>query len=460
MTKQTRALATKPPLPQGMTPGAYSPEERSLIATKGYSVYAADPTISREVALQRVVDDLLPPERQCKIIYQNVCHWVRDTWKQLDAETGQQLATQNRGRAAALAKPAAAAEPAPVIQPEPVPVTQPEPESSGERKKKVFWKPDETEQVALEAARLLVEDSEGALSDLAALRQAQINVLAADRQRTLNQAKVCQDTLDRAQQLVPVVRRNKARKEKEEREAAEATERMERERIEREAREKEEAEERIKAEAEAETTRLLAEREEARRRIHAEAFNAAVAQEVQKRVDAAPYAAILGALAKKVVGDFMGELMKEMKGTMEAQMLKVMDELTKPVEHAPESEPETPSNVHELHKPAHLSVVVVGIGNQEYDQLRKDFFGSVTFKQVKVSVGNRNGQTAQAMLEAAKGVDAVCAMHHVVGADVKMAAVRLKEMKVPYIAVTGSLRDLKSRIKSALSGELPFEFAA
>jgi hypothetical protein len=146
----------------------------------------------------------------------------------------------------------------------------------------------------------------------------------------------------------------------------------------------------------------------------------------------------------------MGELMETMRVSMEAQMTNMMDQLTKP---AAAQEPEA-------QKPRHLNLVVVGLGNQEYDQLRKDFFGDVSFKQVKVLADSRSGQTAQAMLEAAKGTDAVLAMHHAVGADVKMAATRLKEMKVPYVAVTGNIRDLKSRIKSALTGELPFEFAA
>jgi hypothetical protein len=148
--------------------------------------------------------------------------------------------------------------------------------------------------------------------------------------------------------------------------------------------------------------------------------------------------------------------MKGMEERMEAKMLGILDQLTQPSEPAAD----VPDNVTPMKKGSHLNIVVVGIGNQEYDQLRKDFFGNVTFKQVKVLADSRGGQTAQAMLEAAKGMDAVCAMHHVVGADVKMAAVKLKEMKVPYIAVTGNLRDLRSRIKCALTGELPFEVAA
>jgi hypothetical protein len=458
--------------------GDWTRDEQQTISSESYAIFGADPSKGRMFAIREAVKLLPKPRRRFVTKWYHVRNFIERDWSVLDQSTGRNYAEPNVEHApltelptptndAALTvepratppveeaptKPEAKAKKAPVesVEEAPAPVAAAEASDRKQMKRKVYWKPDVVEKVALAAAELLLKNP--ALKPIPLTNAAQEIALPPEQHRKMVTIEQCKGVPERAAELVPIIKRRIEKQAQEEQEAREATERMEHERIEREARERAETEERVRAEAEAEATRLLAEKEETRRRIHAEAFNSALAQEVQKRIDAAPYTAILGALAKKVVGDFMGELMKEMKTTMEAQLYGVMDQLTKPAPE-PEREPEQ-------QKPReNLKVVVVGLGNHEYDQLRKDFFGDVTFKQVKVSADSRHGHTAQAMLEAAKGMDVVFAMHHVVGADVKMAALKLKEMKVPYVAVTGSIRDLKSRLKSALSGELPFELAA
>jgi hypothetical protein len=439
----------------------WSVDEQNSIAADAYAIFGQDPTKGRMFAIRQAVRNL-PRKRQMYVTkWYHVRNFIVKSWKVLDEQTGHNYAQADvvhvpmsqpdapqqlelkETPAAPVAPPPAEVPPA--VEAAPAPADD---NPTKARKAKVYWKPEDIEKVALAAAELLIENPQ--LKPVPLTNAAQKIALPEDKHRVMVAIDQCKGVPERAAELKPIIERRNAKRAQEEQEARESAERLERERIEREERERLETEQRIRAEAEADALRLLAEQEEARRRIHAEAFNSAVNQEVQKRLDAAPYTAILGALAKKVMGDFMGELVKEMRGTMEAQMIGLMDELTKP---AAPPEPEA-------QKPRHLSLVVVGLGNQEYDQLRKDFFGDVTFKQVKVLADSRSGQTAQAMLEAARGTDAVLAMHHAVGADVKMAATRLKEMKVPYVAVTGNMRDLKSRIKSALTGELPFEFAA
>lgn len=470
MAKKNKAAAPEMPEYQA---GDWTRDEQHTISSEAYAIFGRDPTMGRMAAIRQAVN-LLPKKRRRFIAkWYHVRNFIEKDWGVLDESTGRNYAQPNAEHvpltdiptndAALSVEPQAALPieaPAPVETPaenvaEPEVQAVPAAEKVAKpQKSPVFWKPDEIEKVAIAAAELLIEGFNS--KPLPLIREAQKRALGDDRQRVLQTIDHLKGTPERAAELVPIIKRRNEQREKEAQEAQEAAERMEQERIEREERERLANEERIKAEAQAEATRILAEREAERQKIHTEAFNSAVAQAVQKQMDLAPYTAILGALAKKVLGDFMEPLMKGMEERMEAKMLGILDQLTQPTEPAAT----VPDNVHQIKKANHLNIVVVGIGNQEYDQLRKDFFGDVAFKQVKVLADSRGGQTAQAMLEAAKGMDAVCAMHHVVGADVKMAAVKLKEMKVPYIAVTGNLRDLRSRIKSALTGELPFEVAA
>jgi hypothetical protein len=468
--------------------GDWSRDEQQTISSESYAIFGRDPSKGRMFAIREAVKLLPKPRRRFVTKWYHVRNFIERDWAVLDQSTGRNYAEANvehepltdlpaptndaaltvEPQAApsveeAPAKPKAKVKKDPVEPAEAAPVETEEAPApvaaaaaaaaaeASERKRKVYWKPDVVEKVALTAAELLLKNPD--LKPIPLTNAAQEIALPPEQHRRMVTIDQCKGVPERAAELVPIIKRRIEKQAQEEQEAREAAERIERERIEREERERAETEERVRAEAQVEAARLLAEQEEARRRIHAEAFNSAVAQEVQKRLDAAPYTAILGALAKKVVGDFMGELTKEMRATMETQLYSLMDQFTKPAAAPAAPEPEQ-------QKPRHLNVVVVGLGNQEYDQLRKDFFGDVTFKQVKVLADSRHGQTAQAMLEAARGMDAVFAMHHVVGADVKMAALKLKEMKVPYVAVTGNIRDLKSRLKSALTGELPFELAA
>lgn len=490
----------------------FTEDERKRISEAAYQIYKDDPDISREIALQRAVEQSLPPDRQKKIVYPNVTHWVIPHWTRLDEERDQQILSENRGiarlRAIAQApeqvtlpvdeptEPTAMAvalatavkqaeapelletptveaqtesEPTAVPLLEKTPTEQVEAVAKGASKPitRVFWKPDEIEKVALETARLLATDIEGNLSDLNAVRQAQIAVLEEDRRRDLNAAHKCQIVIDRAIELIPVVKRNMARKELEEREAREAEERIhaaEAERIEREALE---AKAHEQATHDIEELRKRTEADAIRTRAQTEAFSAAVAAEVSKKLDAAPYGLLIGALAKKVMGDFMGSMIAEIRADMKTMVhTELKAELLAAIEAIPKAQAapqvvqlaqgsHVPTDAHSLtlapkdHMP---KVVIVGLTYQQFDELKKGFFGVAELELIKTTAGGMNGGNAGAnMLSAANRADVVIAMLDHVGMDVKAAGMKCP---VPFIKINGAVSGARRWIRQWLNGEI------
>lgn len=472
----------------------WTQEEKNTVAAESYAIYGKEPSMGRMAAIRQAVQLLKPKRRQYIHKWYHVRPWIGKAWRVLDEETGMNYAQENvehlpmsEHSEKVFSEQSASVENSPqdtLFEPPPadVPAEQTYEAAVAEavadespaatesaaadaaKIKRVFWRDDEKEKVALECARLMVvgdRHEEVGMTDVySAMRQCQY-VLPADRARThiypSNEGD--KKTADRILQLVPIVRRRIEKEDAERRADIEAKERMEQERIEREAREQREAEERIRADIEAERVRLLAEDQARRDRINAEALQAAVGLAVRKELDEMPYTALVQSLAGKLMKDLFGELLEQagarIEARIESRLNGILDQLTQPA--APEQS-ELTASVHELRRP--LRITIVGLGNQEYDELRREFFSKVEFKQVKVLADSRQGQTGQAMLEAARGCDAVVAMHHAVGGDVKAAALKLRDMRVPYVAITGRVGDLKRRIRGAVDGDLPFELAA
>jgi hypothetical protein len=446
----------------------WTPEEMKQIAKVAYDALVALPDMPRIRAIRQAVETL-PQDRQKSIKHwSDVRYFIEREFKILDQETGhsfapppfhrERLAEQQQEESSPVeTKAAAPAKAAPFL--DRVPVTA----SPAPRKKRVIWTPEETETVALEAARLLVTDHDGKLSDLEAVRQAQLAQLPEDRQKVLYQSVNCQEAIDRAVKLMPVVKKNMERKAREEQEARDLEERMrvaEEERIERE---RLESEVREKALAEAEEIRKRAEADSIRTRAQTEAFSAAVAAEVAKSLDAAPYGQLLAALAKKVMGDFMGSLAEQVKSTVDTEVQSAIAELRKAASSAQVVQvaadtPHLPSNVAELklapkdHTP---KVIVVGLVNQQFDDLKKTFFGMAEFVLVKsqAASGPGGGNTGAMMLSAARNerADVVVALVDHCGMDVKSAGLKLE---VPFIRLTGSVSTAKRWLRQWLNGEI------
>lgn len=450
----------------------WTKDEQNQVAGEAYAIFAADPSQGRMFAIREAVKTL-PRERQLHVEkWFHVRRWIVSSWEFLDKETGNNYAQPNAEHVAnptsespaptVQEKPAVTPEPeAPPVQLEAEPAPQepqPAPVSKVGRKM-IHWKPDEKEAIALAAAALMLND--GSLKGLEAVRQAQVTAAEPDRQRVLRTSGDCQEVIDRAINLMPVVARNQERKSEEariEQANRERAEAEERERIEREARENEA---RIQAEATAEAARLLAQQQEERDKVMGEAFKAAVSQEVSKRLDQSSYVQILGALAKKVLGDFMGEMATQIRADVSAQVAEAvrgaLSELSKVKVHT--EAVAVPSGVSELKTAPkdHLPrVVVVGLVNQQFDDLKKAFFGMAELTLVKSQAGGAGGSNTGAMvMKEAERADVVVALVEHCGIDVKTAGIKLNQNgKCPFIGITGSTSGAKRWIRQWLNGEV------
>jgi hypothetical protein len=455
---------------------AWTEDEQKFVSAEAYQIYGQNVTQGRMSAIREAVKRL--PRGRQKFVNKwfQVRRWIVKDWSRLDALLGNNFAQANVGHLTPVLPPASLHDIEPqevealMIEAAVVPVakapyldhaTPVAPYTP--RKKTVFWKPDEKESVALAAAALMLEDDPP--KPLEAVRQAQA-VLSEERQRTLRTTGDCADTIDRAINLMPVVARNVERKADEERAEAEANERIEREARERTERETHEAEERLRAEAQAEAARLVAQQQEERDKIMSEALNAAVAQQVNKRMDEASYVQLLGALAKKVLGDFMGEMSTQIKADVSAQVseavrieLAELSKIKMPTGHVAETAT-VPSGVSELklapkdHLPR---VVVVGLVNQQYDDLKKAFFGMAELTLVKSQAagGNHGGNTGAMVMKEAERADVVVALVEHCGMDVKNAGHKLNQNgPCPFIGITGSTSGAKRWIRQWLNGEV------
>lgn len=460
----------------------WTKDEQNQVAAEAYAIFAADPDQGRMAAIREAVKTL-PTDRQLHVEkWFHVRRWIVTSWEFLDKQTGNNYAQPNAEYVASPTaprptpvvpeEPVVNAEPAVILEPEApqlqldvepapqAPKTEPqEAPTSKAGRKMIHWKPDEKEAIALAAAALMLND--GSLKGLEAVRQAQVTAAEPDRQRTLRTTGDCQEVIDRAINLMPVVARNQERKSEEariEQANRERAETEERERSEREARENEA---RVQAETTAEAARLLAQQQEERDKVMGEAFKAAVSQEVGKRLDQSSYAQILGALAKKVLGDFMGEMATQIKADVSAQVAEAvrgaLGELSKVRVHT--EAVAVPSGVSELKTAPkdHLPrVVVVGLVNQQFDDLKKTFFGMAELTLVKSQAGGAGGSNTGAMvMKEAERADVVVALVEHCGIDVKTAGIKLNQNgKCPFIGITGSTSGAKRWIRQWLNGEV------
>jgi hypothetical protein len=444
----------------------WSNEEKIAVATEAFRLVSADPKLHPADAVARgQIRALKDKARHRKFDggenRRRVNEWIKPIWDSIAATAP----GESEPTAPVVAAPVAAIvgnslHLAAVQAVETGQIAMPGIPAEAPQKVRVFWKPDEIEAVALAAAKLFVRGEEK--SDLSIMREAMEATLPPSRWKVTKTIANVGDAYDRAMQLMPVVRRNIERKAEEEREDREAQARLEaaeRERAEREARD---AELRDAAETETQRAQLIAEEQERAERIRAEALRQAVAIEVQKRLDAAGYTDLIGAIAKKVMGDFFGGLAEQIK----ADAIKAAQDGFKAVADELKAAPHVaagaviPSGVQEIQKAPHLpKVVVVGLGTQEYDDLRRTYFGQAEFKLVKVLSGTQNSHAAEAMLNAAEGQDVVLAMVPQCGASVQVAGE--SKLKIPFIKITGGhVRAMKNWLRSWINGEIALAKAA
>ncbi|SOZ99486.1 hypothetical protein CBM2626_A40031 [Cupriavidus taiwanensis] len=221
--------------------------------------------------------------------------------------------------------------------------------------------------------------------------------------------------------------------DKQEQEARAQAEREERERVEREA-----------AEAERVAT-------EARQRQ--EAIDTAVAAKFEN----ASFDDLLKRLGQKIAGGLMESISESLDAAVAARIASVVQLLpgTLPTNVAvlkPNAEVDgvgTVSVAPRDHKPR---VCVVGLMNQQADDVRRAFGSALEFTFIKSQqTGGSGAHGGAGVASRAQGCDVVIGMTNFTGHDVDEAA---KKLHVPFIRLNGSVSALKRWLQHWLNGEV------
>ena len=116
----------------------------------------------------------------------------------------------------------------------------------------------------------------------------------------------------------------------------------------------------------------------------------------------------------------------------------------------------TPGGVSYIHKPKEFvrdvkpRVVVVGLLNQQAEDVEDDFKDRIDFTFVKSQQAGSGRDGGHGMLNRSKKADVVIAMTKFIGHDVEKAA---KSLDAPYVRVNGSVSGLKKWLTQYLNGE-------
>nr|WP_147310354.1 hypothetical protein [Cupriavidus taiwanensis] len=295
---------------------------------------------------------------------------------------------------------------------------QAEAETAGQ-KSVVRWTQEERERIARRSREIMSRHDIPALD---AVRAANIE-LDDDRQRDISTMSLVSEW------LLPMWKQL----DKQEQEARAQAEREERERVEREA-----------AEAERVAT-------EARQRQ--EAIDTAVAAKFEN----ASFDDLLKRLGQKIAGGLMESISESLDAAVAARIASVVQLLpgTLPTNVAvlkPNAEVDgvgTVSVAPRDHKPR---VCVVGLMNQQADDVRRAFGSALEFTFIKSQqTGGSGAHGGAGVASRAQGCDVVIGMTNFTGHDVDEAA---KKLHVPFIRLNGSVSALKRWLQHWLNGEV------
>jgi hypothetical protein len=387
-----------PPDTMAVVTGDWTKEEKQFLAAESYRLYDETDQYSRLGSVKAAVE-LLPEHRRVALAdWHAVKKWVLKDWAYLDSITGKEHATKARPYATK------------------VPRRDPNYVSG-----RIFWSKAENETVAHEAARLMHHDRN--LTKLAALREAQ-KLLPPERQKTITYKNQTKTAYARLVELQPVVA-----KAEEKRLAKEIKERETQQQIE-----------------------ALQKRE----------YKLEPEQEQAPPLPIVPipaldsYQGLLGQLAGKVIGDFMATLGAQVTRIVEAKVAEALANLKMPEFEIPRpsSDAVIPGDVQELKTPPKNrlpKVCVVGLLNQQAEDAKRAFLGTVEFVFVKSQKQGGSGAGGVGMVNAARTCDVAIAMTSFVGHDVDN---HRKDLNCPFVRLNGSVSDLKRWMRQWLNGEI------
>lgn len=316
--------------------------------------------------------------------------------------------------------PEAAAEPVDEPQTDARPSSS-EASGSNDRKMAVHWK-DEHKTKVIDKAYALMQAFPD-MKKLEAVRKAMQSELGPDLQRDLATWGMVSAWADPMLEKLEVDARILAFEQKRAREAREEADRAEAERL--------------------EALRLVEQQAE---QLRAAQFEAAVTERVEKLSFDDLIKAFAAKLARDVIAGIGSEFEKQMAGAITHAVAKgVIQKET------------TPSSDDKLISPpsARLPLVgVVGLLNQQAEDIRKAFLGTIEFVFVKATQEGGNG--GPHMLERCSRCDVVIAMTDHMGHDIEASA---KKLNVPYKRLTGSVSSLKRFLSSWINGEVVLKAA-
>ena len=409
-------------------PIIWTDEERRAVAREAFRI-ASERSITQTRAVLQA-QQILPPERQRPATFAKAADltWLAALWTELKNEAAKKGAqdlfeptpnggTENVPKAAPLAE--AIAEIA--TKPEPMPVqskpdqetsdaapSSSEPSSKGD-KPRIFWRDEEKRALIAKTREYMQRYPD--MSKIEALRKAQGVVLKPDRQREgLTGWTFVADWAD------PMLAQLEIDEQIAEHHAREQRDAEQRAEIERQARIA--AEEAVRAE---------------RERVEALRFESAVTA----RVDAMGFDGLIQAFARKMARDVIEAMGDEFQNMLTRKVADAVN-MQRDARQMPIPKDRAPR------------VGVVGLLNQQEQDIKRAFQGAIDFVFVKAQAEGGSGAGGVGMLASCKNCDIVIAMTDHIGHDVTNA---MRKLGTDTKLLTGSASSLKRYLSAWLHSE-------
>ncbi|ACC76119.1 hypothetical protein PPMP20_18825 [Paraburkholderia phymatum] len=433
---------------------SWKPNEQTAVANEVHRIWQRDPTVHIVAAVDQAQRMVLDADRHRNLRNarpNELRPWLDRELEQIKAIAERRAAADSLFSALPTAKDVVMLDDAAPSSSEPAAIEAPaiadaaatdeavtdEPAPAPKaRKTMTHWRDHEQRAIVEKALDLMERWPDIKL--LEAFRKAQPLVIETERQRDL-------DTWARvsrwAEPLIELVKLD--------RQIAAAREHEERERIDRERAELAEREAAQQARRDAEA-REREEQEAAAQR----AFDERVEAEVQTRMHALPFESLIRTFAVKVAREAITAFSDELQSSI---MSSVVTAATEAVQRA-DTTPTTDEASHLVVRPTNRlpRVGVVGLLNQQEQDIERAFKGRVSFVFVKSQHEGGNAHGGHGMLEKCRTCDLVISMTDHVGADVAASS---KKLHVPFKEIGGKVSALKSWLNEWLDGGIALKAA-
>lgn len=385
--------------------------ERRQVAVEAFNIAKREPKLTLRNLVSRA-QIVLPTERQRpigKTQDDKLAAWLMPLWDEMQDEINAQVK--------------AAAAPLHAVKQSIAPLIGPHEAASHDRKMAVHWKETDKRTVMKKARELLLAFPD--MKKIEALRKAMASDLPADRQRELTHWGMVSAWADPMLAQLEIEARLIELEQKRLDEAPSEPRRVE-ENL---------SDARLKQNGDSE-------------QVRASEFEAAVSE----RVGALSFEALIRAFAAKLARETITAIGAEFEKQMAGKIIDAVANGTSARDTKPADDDKLivpPNNRMPL-------VGVVGLLNQQSEDVRRAFLGTIDFVFVKSQQEGGNNGGGHAMLEKCSRCDVVIAMTDFMGHDVDRAS---KQLNVPFKRLTGSVSSLKRYLSSWINGEVALKTA-